>query len=175
MRKLIAAAPLLLTGCLGITPFFHVDEYIPPPPERAHIGELGVESMPSYSHEPAASKLYPTAGSIDWATGGSEAGFGYFSGDMTLEDVRRDNPDGFLKIRARLRSNLPIAIAASALIVFYDMDGTPLLAESMEPTRFVVEPFGAVTAVNGCLLRTAHTFKLFVIPVAPEPPAAKPE
>lgn len=174
MRNLIAVAPLLLTGCLGITPFFHVDEHIPPPPERARIGELGVESLPYDSYEPASSKLYATAGSIDWATGGSEAGFGYFSGDMTLEDVRRDNPDGFLKVRARLRSNVPIPIAASTLIVFYDMDGRPLLAESMEPTRFVVEPFGAVTAVNGCLLRDAHTFRLFVIPVQPEPPAANP-
>ena len=94
---------------------------------------------------------------------------------MTIEDVRRDNPDGFLKIRARLRSNIPIPIAASTLIVFYDMDGTPLLAETMEPARFVIEPFGAVAAVNGCLLRDAHTFKLFVIPVRPDPPPKKPD
>lgn len=162
MKRLALAAPLFLTACLGITPFFEVDHDVPPPPQRATIGELGIRSIPGQSYTPPASELYTTALSVDWPAGGTEESFVFFGGDLAVEDIQRDTVDGFLHVRARLRSNVPFVMTAEYQIVFYDMGGEPLISDNMAPKGFVLDPFGAVTAWNGCRLPEAHTFRILV-------------
>lgn len=161
---ILFAVPLLLTSCLGVYPFFEVDEHVPQPPKRPRIGALSFKSTPGEMYEPAVAKNFPTAKSIDWALGGTEETFIFFQGDIVIEQILRDNADGHMKIRARLRSTIDQAIAAEYLIIFYDPFGRPLLSEKMKGTGIVLEPYGSVTAWNGCLLPEAETFILFVRP-----------
>jgi hypothetical protein len=166
VKRALWASPLLLTGCLGITPFFHVDEDLPPPVERTRMGAVGFATTPPGIFEPAASRLYPTAGTIDWAPGGTEEGFGFLGGAVRIEEIRRDNPEGFLKVQARLRNRTDRPIAARYQIVFYDRDGVPLLSEQAAPAGAILEPFGSATLVNGCRLPEAAFFKIYLVPSA---------
>jgi hypothetical protein len=169
MKHALLLAPLLSCGCLGLTPFFHVDHAEPPPPPIMPVGWLGEAITPGALYEPALCRDYPTAGSIDWALGGTEEGFVMADGRIRIEEVLRDNPEGYLKVRIRLRNRTDQSIAGRCVIVFYDAWGTPLLSERMEPEGVALEPLGAGTVTNGCRLRQAERFRIFFLPPANVP------
>ena len=169
-RLILLAAPLLMTGCLGLYPFFEVDDDVPRVIRKMPIGTMSRATMPPASYDPDWAMEYPTAKSIDWAAGGTEETFLLAGGSLLVEDIRRNSPDGFLKVKARIRNQTLEFITGEYLIVFYDDDGRPLLSENMGFKGFMLGPYEAVTTWNGCRLPDAHMFRLFVRPAPPAPP-----
>lgn len=174
MKSVLRICPLFAALALaavagGCGAFYEIKERLAPPQAPPHLDAMGALSEPGASYVPPAARLYTPAKGIDYTGGSTEETFLLLDGTLAVEDVRRDDAEGQLKARVRLRNRTDLLMNAEYLIVFFDDAGRRLISERDLWTGFTIEPFGAETAWNGCLLRDADRFMLFVRHAHPMP------
>ena len=158
MKKILI--PLLALG--ACMPFYQIKEALATPPSPPHIDAMGPLSEPPPNVPMGDARFFTPAKGIDHATGGTETPFFVLDGVLRVEDIQRDDAEGQLRARVRLRNLADFAVNAEYLIVFYDDLGHRLVSECDKWSGFVVEGFGSQTLWNGCLLKDADRFTLYV-------------
>lgn len=153
------SALMALTGC---APFYQIQEALAPPPCPPHLDAMGPLSEPPPNAPLGDARFHTPSKGIDHAVGGTEVPFTVLGGTLKVEDIQRDDAEGQMRARVRLRNLSDVTLHAEYLIVFFDDLNHRILSERNNWTGFVIEGLGAETVWNGCLLKDADHFVLYV-------------